>query len=74
MPENQTAEPGRKLDMILAKDAGGEFQLWACRGEGKGCRRNKFRQRAVPCDDCKGPLAQHLTLEEVERQLEQGDA
>ena len=63
-----------KLETILAKDEDGEFQLWACRGAGKGCNRNKHRRTAKPCEDCVGPLAEHLTLEQVADQLARGDA
>ncbi|WP_375782929.1 hypothetical protein ACE10Z_23735 [Bradyrhizobium sp. Pha-3] len=64
----------KKLDMILAKDEAGEFRLWACRGEGKGCDRNKYRRSKSPCVDCVGPLDENLTLGEVMDQLNRGDA
>lgn len=62
------------LDLILAKDAGGDMRMWACRGEGKGCERNRFLRRKKPCDDCMGPLDESLTLEQVEVMLKKGDA
>lgn len=45
---------GPKLDMILEKTSAGSYQLWACRGEGKGCKRNTFRDKQFKkhCDDC----------------------
>jgi hypothetical protein len=65
---------GADLQTILAKDEAGEFQLWACRGTGKGCSRNKYRRQQKPCDDCFGPLDENLTLGEVQDRLRQGDA
>ena len=45
-----------KLQMILEKIQEGDepscFQLWACRGEGRGCRRNIFRSKKKHCEDC----------------------
>lgn len=66
--------PEMKLDLILAKDGAGEARLWACRGEGKGCARNKFRRQHKPCDSCFGPLREDLTLGEVTELLARGDA
>ena len=63
-----------KLDLILADDQAGKKRLWACRGEGKGCKRNKFRTSKAPCIDCMGPLDEKLTLEQVVEKLKQGDA
>lgn len=63
-----------RLSTILAKDESGEFRLWACRGEGKGCERNKHRRKAAPCSDCFGPLDENMTLGEVTDRLKQGDA
>jgi hypothetical protein len=64
----------QELEMILAKNGVGKFDLWACRGEGKGCPRNKFRKRKKPCEDCVGPLPEHLTIGEVHQMLKRGDA
>lgn len=63
-----------ELKTILAKDAAGEFRLWACRGIGKGCARNKYRRQQAPCADCFGPLDETLTLGQVVEQLKRGDA
>lgn len=63
-----------KLDLILQKEASGEFELYACRGKGKGCKRNKTREKKAACEDCMGPLPEHLTLEEVYNRLNKGDA
>lgn len=63
-----------KLSLILHRDADQKFKLWACRGEGKGCARNKYRSRLKPCDDCFGPLPENLTLGQVVERLKQGDA
>jgi hypothetical protein len=63
-----------KLSTILAKDANGDFRLWACRGEGKGCGRNKYRRQQKPCADCFGPLDENMTLGQVVERLKAGDA
>lgn len=63
-----------QLNTILAKDEAGNFRLWACRGEGKGCERNKYRRAQKPCADCVGPLREDLTLGEVAQLLKRGDA
>lgn len=62
-----------QLKMILARDHAGIFHLWACRGNGKGCNRNRFR-KSVPCDDCFGPLPETMTIGEVVDKLDRGDA
>jgi len=63
-----------ELQMILVKNPQGVHQMWACRGAGKGCSRNKYRRRKTPCENCFGPLDETLTLEQVEARLRQGDA
>ena len=62
------------LDLILHKNDAGQFEMWACRGEGKGCKRNRFLKRKKPCDDCMGPLDEKLTLQETIDKLGKGDA
>lgn len=62
------------LQLVMANDERNRLQLWACRGEGKGCKRNKYRTTKKPCDDCVGPLPRNMTLEQVQKKLEQGDA
>lgn len=63
-----------ELSMILKRDDGGTFRLWACRGQGKGCSRNRYRAQKTPCEDCVGPLDKELTLGEVQELLAKGDA
>lgn len=63
-----------QLNFIMACDAAGDMQLWACRGEGKGCGRNRFRTRRAPCGDCLGPLPDGTTLAQVQELLRKGDA
>jgi len=63
-----------KLDLILHKTEYNKFQMFACRGEGKGCKRNRFLKRKKPCRDCVGPLDEKLTIGEVQRILKRGDA
>lgn len=68
---NQTPTP--KLEFILVKNAVGKFELWACRGEGKGCARNKWRSQKKQCEDC--VLADEKeTLAELDARLRRGDA
>lgn len=63
------------LRLILEGDLEPDsLQAWACRGNGKGCRRNRFRKQSKHCDDCFGPLSPDMTLEQVKARLGQGDA
>lgn len=62
------------LNLILDRRDDGELAMWACRGEGKGCKRNTFRARKKCCSDCLGPLPDDMTLEQVTQRLKQGDA
>lgn len=66
-----------QLSLILARDQQSprhDLRLWACRGEGKGCKRNRYRTAKAPCDDCFGPLDPNMTVADVIKRLEQGDA
>lgn len=61
------------LQFILAKDARGALRMWGCRGEGRGCPRNRYRSAKKPCDDC--VLAdERETLGEFQARLNRGDA
>jgi hypothetical protein len=71
-PQLKTNEPNSALKLILARQ-GQVLRLWACRGNGRGCRRNRHR-KGVPCEDCFGPLPEKLALAEVEERLQRGDA
>lgn len=63
------------LQTILCRDpADGKLKLWACRGTGKGCGRNRYRTSKKPCADCFGPLPENWTLKQVTDKLKQGDA
>jgi hypothetical protein len=63
------------LRLILEGDGKtGLTHAWACRGDGKGCKRNTFRKRSTHCDDCMGPLPPDMTLEQVRARLDHGDA
>ena len=64
----------KKLEMILHKGADGKFSMYACRGAGKGCKRNVTRLRKTPCEDCWGPLDESMTVGEVHERLNKGDA
>lgn len=63
-----------RLELILQRDNDGKLKLWACRGGGKGCKRNKYRQSRTACPDCFGPLPDNMTLGEVQNKLAKGDA
>jgi hypothetical protein len=58
-----------QVNLILARNALGQFALWACGGAGMGCNRNRYRQQKAPCNDCLGPLAEDLTIGEVEEHI-----
>ena len=60
----ERVKPGRTADC---------FQMWACRGAGRGCARNKYRERKKHCADC--VLAhENETLEHLHKRLARGDA
>ena len=66
----------RKLEMILERDAAAPdgFTLYACRGAGKGCKRNVTRNSKKRCDDCVKCDNPNETLGEIEARLARGDA
>jgi hypothetical protein len=61
------------IEMILAKDSGGTFRLYACRGAGRGCPRNEYRTAKKPCEDCVLAIESE-TLGELQERLAKGDA
>jgi hypothetical protein len=63
-----------QLNLIMARDPDGKMRMWACRGEGKGCARNRFRASKAPCQDCMGPLDESLRIDQVQALLAKGDA
>jgi hypothetical protein len=62
-----------ELSFIMAPDAGGTLRLYGCRGEGKGCARNRYRSRKAPCNDCLLAIETE-TLAEFQARLNRGDA
>lgn len=62
------------MALILHRNGRNNFEMYACRGDGKGCDRNKYRKTLAPCDDCIGPLDPKMTLGEIEEKLTKGDA
>lgn len=48
------------------------YQLWACRGEKKGCKK-RIHKTKRHCADCVLP-DENSTLEQVQKMLERGDA
>jgi hypothetical protein len=37
-------KPKSELKLILARDREQQLRLWACRGNGRGCKRNRYRK------------------------------
>lgn len=70
-----TKEPD--LEMILVKVGKGnspeDFKLYACRGAGKGCKRNTYRARKKQCDDCVEARDEE-TMQQLMDRLARGDA
>jgi hypothetical protein len=62
------------IQTILYRDTDGKLKLWACRGVGKGCTRNKYRTSAKPCDDCVLAHDENETLEQLYARVNRGDA
>lgn len=64
-----------KMTLILEHSGmGGLLELWACRGEAKGCTRHADHPRKTHCEDCFGPLPPNMTMGEVLKRVEEGDA
>lgn len=67
-----------KLQMILERVGPGNrpesFRMWACRGAGRGCPRNKFRKSAKHCEDCVPAHDESETLGDLHARIERGDA
>lgn len=65
------------IKMILERIGPGadaeNFRLWACRGAGRGCKRNLDRRDSKPCDDCVLP-DENETLGDLKKRLDRGDA
>jgi hypothetical protein len=51
-----------------------DFALWACRGKGRGCTRNGFRDKKLHCADCVPADDPNETLEHFRARLQRGDA
>jgi len=58
---------------LLLERNGRAFVLWACRGDGKGCKRNEYRKRDKHCDDCVLASPEE-TLEQLQARIDRGDA
>lgn len=65
------------IDFIMERIGPGRgaenFKLWACRGEGKGCNRNRFRKQKRHCEDCVA-TEDDQTLGEIREKIARGDA
>lgn len=69
------AEEG--LQLILEKVRSGKdpscYELWACRGEGRGCPRNRYREKKAHCEDCvKADPAE--TIGHLQDRMKRGDS
>lgn len=66
-----------KVEFIMERVGPGntvhDFAMWACRGEGRGCKRNKHRTKAKHCEDCL-PTNDNDTVGEIAERLKRGDA
>lgn len=66
------------LEFILEKVGPGndesDFRLFACRGKGRGCRRNSHREKKTHCDDCVPADDPNETLEAFKTRMQRGDA
>lgn len=66
-----------KLDLILERVSPGHgvenFHFWACRGTGRGCKRNLAREKKKHCDDC---VSTHVgeTIGDLHDRMKRGDA
>ncbi len=67
-----------EIKLIMEKvgdgDTPADFAFWACRGEGRGCSRNKYRSRKKHCDDCVQAHNPHETLAELRQRIERGES
>lgn len=65
------------LEMIMERVGAGagteNFAMWACRGAGRGCKRNATRARKKHCDDCVAARNDE-TLEQLLARMKRGDA
>ncbi len=68
------SEKEADLQMILHREPDNQFKLYACRGAGRGCERNKFRNAKKPCDDCVKCDDESETLGQLQERLKKGDA
>lgn len=67
------AEPD--IQMILFKRRNGQFKLAACRGLNKGCAKmRKKKLPKKPCEDCYICEDETMTVGQVLKILQQGDA
>lgn len=51
-----------------------DFRLFACRGAGRGCKRNLHRSKAKHCDDCVPADDPNETLQAFKARMQRGDA
>lgn len=61
------------MERVGTGNTAADFVLFGCRGESKGCSRNKYRNSKVHCADCI-EADPNETLEQFKTRLERGDA
>ena len=66
--------PRASLQLIMEKGGDGVLRVWACRGVGKGCPRNRHRSRKVHCEDCVAATDPSETLEHLVERVARGEA
>lgn len=76
MKELKDVDPAAPMDFILewigpGKDAD-DYQLWACRGVKKGCKKRRLKTHRH-CENCFLP-DESDTLEEIKEKMIRGDA
>ncbi len=62
------------MEKVGAGNGPDAFKFWACRGERRGCARNKYRSRKKHCEDCVPCENPNETLRELKARLDRGDA
>lgn len=70
-------KPAEQAQMIMERIRPGKtvdcFAMWVCRGEGRGCPRNKFRNQKKDCQDCVLAHDENETLGDLLKRVKRGD-
>lgn len=65
-PKPPPPAPPSKFTPFMVR-SNGNVRLYACLGDGRGCKRNRFRTVKVACDDCLAALEKETVAELMER-------